>query len=615
VGVILTPVSSREAYTPRIVSAIYEEFELELGKLRVRFAGVPRAELISLFLLALEREEIVSVAYREQIIAERLARMELADDVRELVSHALLWTWKDEEMHAIYIRGAILRDGNFRLRMNAYLHQVTGAVGGWAASVRQHARWRDAPFARFVATVVTFAGTVAGKVPRQVGKGLDYGPFRAFCVVNIDAERTAARCWSRIFELASNDASLPASLLRDFQRIVDDELRHQRLFEIFAAALTDGDRLAEGESAATLAAKIAEVGEAFLPRRMRPRGNTHPLGSGAPVLVRSGPDTRAMLRELIAEIEPRGLRVAIKPTFMLGYSTGDRSLITDPALVDELARALRERGAEDVAVIEGPNIYDHFYANRSVREVAEYLGYRSEHYRVVDASEEQEPHRYTRGLAQSTVARTWRDADLRISFPKMRSHPIELAYLSVANVEWLGGRCDEFLFCERQAQRYTAVMMLLDDFPPQLAFIDAGDSAADGLIGAMGCTHPPAPHRLYAGRDALAVDLVAARHMGVARPHYGSILRAAEDWFGASAAPRVDGIDTPIAGWRGPYDNEVWAFLSAMAYPVYVIGSMRGSMFLPEMDERAFPSLMPAGLLTRIGRGATRRLLGLHHRT
>ncbi|MEA2327545.1 MAG: hypothetical protein QOE68_2504 [Thermoanaerobaculia bacterium] len=604
----------RAAYTHPTVSAIYDEFELELGKLRDRFAGAPRAELICLFLLALEREEIVSVAYREQVIGERLSRMDLGDDVRELISHALLWAWKDEEMHAIYIRGAIFRDGNFRLRTSAYMHQAAGAVGGWAASVRQHARWRDAPFARLVATMVTFAGKVAGKVPREVGKGLDYGPFRAFCVANIDAERTAARCWSRIFELASNDGSMPASLLRDFQRIVDDELRHQRIFEIFAGALTDDDRLADGESASTLAAKIAEVGEAFLPRRMRPRGDAQPLGSGAPVFVRSGADTRRMLRELLDEVQPQGRRVAIKPTFMLGYSTRDRSLITDPGLVDELARALRERGAEDVAVIEGPNIYDHFYAHRSVREVAEYLGYRSDHYRVVDASEEQEAHRYTRGLAQSTVARTWRDADLRISFPKMRSHPIELAYLSVANVEWLGGRCDEFLFCERQAQRYTAVMMLLDDFPPQLAIIDAGDSAADGLFGAMGCTHPKAPHRLYAGRDALAVDLTAARHMGVARPHYGSILRAAQDWFGAAAPPRVDGIDTPIAGWRGPYDNEVWAFLSAMAYPVYVIGSARGSMFLPEMDERAFPPLAPAGVLTRIGRGATRRLLGLHHR-
>jgi uncharacterized protein (DUF362 family) len=596
------------------VSAIYEEFEIELGRLRERFSGAPREELVCLFLLALEREEIVSVAYREQVISERLSRMDIGDDVRELIGHALLWAWKDEEMHAIYIRGAILRDGNLRLRTSAYVHQAAGAVGGWAASVRQHARWRDAPLARLLATMVTVAGTIAGKVPRQVGKGLDYGPFRAFCVANIDAERTAARCWSRIFELASTDDSLPASLLRDFQRIVDDELQHQRIFEIFAAALTDDDRLADAESAASLAAKIAVVGEAFLPRRMRPRGDSQPLGSGGTVFVRSGGDTRRMLRELLGDIQPQGRRVAIKPTFMLGYSTRDHSLITDPALVDELARALREGGAEDVAVIEGPNIYDHFYANRSVREVAEYLGYRSEHYRVVDASEEQEPHRYTRGLAQSTVARTWRDADLRISFPKMRSHPIELAYLSVANVEWLGGRCDQFLFCERQAQRYTAVMMLLDDFPPQLAIIDAGDSAADGLIGAMGCTHPPAPHRLYAGRDALAVDLAAARHMGVTQPHYGSILRAAEDWFGAATEPKVDGIDTPIAGWRGPYDNEVWAFLSAMAYPVYVIGSARGSLFLPEMDEGAFPPLVPAGVLTRIGRAATRRLLGLHHR-
>jgi uncharacterized protein (DUF362 family) len=600
------------------VSAIYEEFERDLARLRERFAAAPRQELIRLFLLALEREEIVSVAYREQVIGERLARMPIGDDVRELMAHALLWAWKDEEMHTIYIRGAILRDGNLRLRAMAYMAQIGGAVGGWAASVRQHARWRDAPLSRLGATLITFAGALAGKVPHSVRKGLDYGPFRTFCESNVDAERTAACCWGRIVELAADDPSLPPLLLRDFRRIVDDEVRHQRIFQIFADALTPEDRLADGESAATIAAKVAEVGEAFLPRRFRPQGVTQPVGSGAKVFVRDGADKRAALRRLLADIGMNvtpGARVAIKPTFMLGYDRRDLSIVTDPELLDELARALREAGAGDVAVIEGPNIYDHFYGGRSVTQVAEYLGLRSEHYRIVDASLEQEPHHYTRGFAQATVARTWRDADLRISFPKMRSHPIELAYLSVANVEWLGGRCDEFLFCERQAQRQTAILMLLDDFPPDLALIDAWDSAADGLMGAMGCTKPPAPRRLYGSRDALAVDLAAARQMHIFQPHAGSILRAAVHWFGEpSATPPVDGPDTPLPRWRGPYDNEIWALMAMLAYPVYVAGSFRGAIFVPEMDEEVFPPLAPEGVLLKAARGFTRRLLGLHHR-
>ena len=120
--------------------AIYEEFERDLELLRTRHASAPRRELTKLFLIALEREEIVSVAYGEQAIAHRLAQMPIDDDVRQVIRHALLWAWKDEEMHAIYIRGAILRSGRALLRATAYARQMAGALGGWAASVQQHAR-------------------------------------------------------------------------------------------------------------------------------------------------------------------------------------------------------------------------------------------------------------------------------------------------------------------------------------------------------------------------------------------------------------------------------------------------------------------------------------------
>ncbi len=66
-----------------------------------------------------------------------------------------------------------------------------------------------------------------------------------------------------------------------------------------------------------------------------------------------------------------------------------------------------------------------------------------------------------------------------------------------------------------------------------------------------------------------------------------------------------------MAGWRGPYHSEFSALLSLLAFPVYVLGSGRGSLFVPEMDEQAFPPLAPAGLFLRLGRGAVRRLLGL----
>src|SRR5436309_7755173 len=297
------------------------------------------------------------------------------------------------------------------------------------------------------------------------------------------------------------------------------------------------------------------------------------------------------------------MRVAVKPTFIFGYHRKDRSPITDPALIEELAGFLRGLGCADVAVVETANIYDRFYSNRTVRDVAAYFGIASPHYRLVDLSEEQVAHVYARGMAQYTVGRTWKEADFRITFGKMRSHPTDMVYLTLGNVEWVGARCDEFLFAERQAQRETVLMMLLNDFPPHFALLDGYDTAADGLVGVMGCPRPPSPKRLYAGADALALDLVVARHLGLKDPRRSPQLQMACQWFGdPTGRIRLIGPDERVRGWHGPYSNELSALLCFFAYPAYSLGSGRGSLFVPDMDEAAFPPLRPPGAGLRLAR-------------
>jgi Domain of unknown function (DUF362) len=279
-----------------------------------------------------------------------------------------------------------------------------------------------------------------------------------------------------------------------------------------------------------------------------------------------------------------------------------------------LACFRRGLGCGDVAVVESTNIYDQFYRNRTVHDVAAYFGYASPHYRLVDLATEQVPHTYGRGLAQYTIGRTWGDADFRISFSKMRSHAVEMVHLTIGNVEWLGARCDEFLFAERQAHRETAVMMLLDDFPPHYALLDGYEVAADGLMGVMGCPNPPSPRRFYAGADALAVDLVAGRHLGLARPNQSRILQAACHWFGdPTERLQVIGVDAPVRGWRSPYHTELTTLLSFFAYPVYQFGPGRGTLLVPEMDERAFPNIHPPGRWVQGTRKLLQILLGLRH--
>ncbi|MFN0056150.1 MAG: DUF362 domain-containing protein [Planctomycetales bacterium] len=613
------------------MGAVFDEFERELSRLGAACQGDPRREALRLFLLALEREELVSIGYRESLMDRRLATMPISDEVRDLIRHVLIWIWKDEEMHTIYIRGALLKLGGVRLRTQALLTQAAGGLGGWASSVMQHSRWRSAPLSRTIAGVMTFAGGLLGKVPADVRQHLQYGPFRRFCAFNIDAEKTAAVCWSRIAELSAQQPDLSADLGRDFYRVAQDEVRHGELFAILEEVLTDEDALAEGVTVEQLVDRIRAVGEEFLPRRFRARRDVdNPIGSGQPVWVSQADDRsdkrqqfRRLLEEspLLSAIRQRGkflgkpvaqLEIAIKPTFMLGYHWKDKSPVTDVELLHDLVAFLHGAGCGPVVVIEGRNIYDRFFHNRTVRAVADYFGITADSFRLADTEEEQVAHHYRRGMAQYTIARSWRDADFRISFPKLRSHPVEMALLSLGNVEWVGGRCDEYLFLERQADRSTAIMMLLDEFPPHFAILDGFENVPDGLVGVMGSSRPRRLGRFYAGCDALAVDTVALRHLGVTSAQVGSILRAAGHWFGHTPGDlEVHGENSPVVGWRGPYANELRSLLAMLAYPVYVLGSGRGALFVPEMDEAAFPPIVPEGWFLKLGRRAVRRLLGL----
>ena len=611
---------------------IYDQFELELASLGRKYARQPRRQMLRLFLLALEREEIVSVGYREELIAARLDKMPISEQEREIIRHALLWIWKDEEMHAIYIRGAIFKIGALSLRARALLRQMAGALGGWATSVRQHVRWSDAPFSRTLATLLTWSGSITGKVPSDVRQHIRYSSFRDFCLFNVDAEKTAWLCWQRLIELTGCQPCMLPSLIDDFRRIKEDEDRHRQIFEILANALNNKDEFVPAETADSLAQKIGAVGESFLPRARRRREDVeNPLGSGGRVRIVQGKtlDEKVLLfRELLDDCLRHQLleraaslnkplaefRVAIKPAFMLGYDRRDQSMITDRELLVELGHFLRDCGCKNVAVVEGRNLYDQFYDNRSVLSVAKYFDISSPDFRVVDLSDEQIPHSYFRGMAQYTVGKTWKDADFRISFAKMKSHPVESVHLTIANLEGVGTRCEQFLFAERQADRETATMMLIDEFPPHFSILDAYEKAADGLVGVMGCTQPPQPLRFYAGKDGLAVDMVASRHMGLNDPRDASTLRAACHWFGdPEATIEIDGPDEPLRDWRSPYYSEFSTMLSFVALPVYVLGSGRGSLFVPEMDHQAFPPLRPESRPLRFGRNGIQNLLGLRH--
>jgi len=600
------------------------EMVAHLASIREQARGSVRRELQALYLLALEREKLAAVGYGGPGIQARVRTLEADDGTRHVVGHALRWAAEDERSHALLLRGLLVREGSLRIAAATLAAGLGGLIAGWAAAVRHHTTFRRAPVSQILARVIVLLGRFAGKVPDTAASALTYQSFASFCRFQVSAERTAVLSWDHIADvhaLGPDGARLSAIA----RRIADDERKHERFLGVLLEAFDDDDQLRAGHDANTLRQALATIDAAFV--RGHERARTRNLvGSGGVVHVREDPAsaraepaaTRALLRAVlqptplgaILAAKP-GARVAIKTTFMTAYDRRDPSSHVDLHVADELACVLRELGASEVDYLEAPNHYDLFFAGRSVGEVARYLGFESERYRVVDIGADQVPFTFRRGTAQDTMSRTWRDADVRLVFAKMRTHPSMLVHLATHAVESLGRRIDELLFHDRQANLESGAMMMLDALPPDLVILDATHHVADGLTGILGDPTPSHPGRIYAACDPLAIDLVAARHMGIRRFPPGHALSVAFHWFDDPATQiAVDGPDTPIPGFNNPHRNDLTVLLSALAYPVYAFTGDRGNLWVPRMDPSAFPLERPETPMERIVRPLLRGIFG-----
>ena len=608
---------------PSTHALMVREIEAHLTQIRDDARGNTRRELTGLYLLALEREELATVGYGGADLQARIARLEASQEVHAVVRHALRWAARDERTHAVLARGMLLRTGQLGVALRSFSADLGGLIAGWAAAVLQHTRKGQAPIARLVARLITWFGGVAGKVPESAKDTLREQTFTEFCAFQVGAEETAAIAWERTAEVLRQTGD--ETLATVATRIGSDERKHVQMLALFLDAFDAHDRLRDGWDRARLAAALFAIDPSFV--RAADRAEQHPIGSGGAVHVQESEGAKRAepeaLRALLeATLEASGFwtqlgaridggRVAIKTTFMMSYDRRDPSPHVDPWLAAELARLLRERGAVDVTYLESPNQYDEIFAHRSVQKVAQYIGFSSEHFRVADTEADQIPHVFKRGLGQDSIARTWAEADVRLVFAKMRTNPSWLVQLCTQNLESLGRRLEEMLFHDRSADLASGLMMLIDAFPPDFALLDATHHVPDGLTGILGDPAPAHPGRMYAARDPLALDWVAARHMGITRLPQGGALSLALDWFDdPTPHTTVVGVDAPIAPFLSPHRNDFTIFLAALAYPVYVFGGDRGNLWVPVMDRQAFPLLRSESVLEGIARPMLRGVFG-----
>lgn len=607
-------------------SLMVREIEEHLERIRLVARGNSRRELTELYLLALEREELATIGYGGDDIRARVRGLDAPEAVRAVILHTLGWAAREERTHAVLARGLLLQAGHIGVALRSFAAEVGGLVAGWSAAVLQHTKPGQAPVSRFVARFVARLGTLLGKVPESARDTLREQTFYEFCAFQQGAEETAAIAWERIAARLEGAPLGPVAT-----RIAHDERNHVRMLGVFLAAFDPADRMTPGWDPERLVAALCAIDPSFVRASARRRlgradgSAAHAVGQGGTVVVREREATRAgnpealraLLRETLVEsglLDPlrpalAGAKVAIKTTFMMSYDRRDPSPHVDLVLAEELAALLRELGAVDVAYLEAPNHFDAMYAHRSVTEVAQYIGLTSPHYRVVDVSTDQVPQPFKRGLGHESISRTWKEADVRIVFAKMRTNPSWLVHLTTQNMESLGRRLEEMLFHERSADLSSGVMMMLDTMPPHLALLDATHHVPDGLTGILGDPSPCHPGRMYAAYDPIALDVVAARHMGLTQLPRHSALPLAIDWFDDPGPhTTVDGPDTRIATLSSPHRNDFTIFLSALAYPVYVFGGDHGNLWVPRMDPLAFPLLRSETVLEGIARPALRAL-------
>lgn len=594
-----------------------------------RYADRPQLERQRLLLLALEREQIVAVAYREEAVAGRVAALDIGEDARDLVRQTLIWTWKDEQLHAEYLRGELLRAPGLFSTAVVYGRQVQGALSGWTSATSNLRDARTTPFRAGAAGILVAAAGLTGQIPPVLRHELRYQTFHRYCQLNIALEASAELAYRRLVEL-SNDPVERGTM----DRIREDEARHTDAFRLLAAALTDDDRLVNPASVDDLVSQMATVSVWFVPARLRPamaETEAEPLApvtdrrprsfaSRQRVAIGSGPDNRHKQAVLEDCLDRAGLgdraagasSAAIRASFMLGYDRRDRSNVNDPEMVDLLARYLRRRGVRDVAVLEAPTVYGNDYAHRSVAEVASYFGFDSPAYRIVDISEDLRPYMYERGFVQHAISGSWLDADLRIVMPKLRTAPTDFAHLSLCTLEGSTGRIDDTVYAGRRVDYRSATMMLLDVAPPDFSVIDGWAPVADGLFGVMGCHRPAGVRLVYAGGDALSVDEVVLGDLGI-DPRRAPIVRMTYHWFGLSpAAVEVDGRRPDLRHeLRGAHASRPVRALGMLSGLVYIYMSNAGRIFVPEFDPSFFPPLRPVGPALRTVQWATQRAFGI----
>jgi uncharacterized protein (DUF362 family) len=230
--------------------------------------------------------------------------------------------------------------------------------------------------------------------------------------------------------------------------------------------------------------------------------------------------------------------VAVKPNLMAASKAEDPpASYTDPQLVEHLVARLRTAGVGDVAIVESR------IGTRTVADVANVVGYTAQGYRIVDLSDEMEPFDYGGVLRHAAAGRTWRDADVRISFAKNKAQWRMFYSGSLANLFGCLPEPDKLAHYSGPGHEPSeCCRTMLDALPVAFGLVDAWDSRAWKRTVHTGA--------VLASASLLALDWVMGEKMEL-DPALNPVVREALYRYGRVPLDRR-GDQSAWQGWRSP---------------------------------------------------------------
>jgi uncharacterized protein (DUF362 family) len=294
--------------------------------------------------------------------------------------------------------------------------------------------------------------------------------------------------------------------------------------------------------------------------------------------------------------------VAIKPNLMIASRyEEDSPVYTDPVLVEDLIRIMRDEGFRRFAVVETENVYNFSYTGRRVGAVAELAGFRGQGYDVVDLAEDAVDLDYGGALGQHRAGRGWLEADYRISFGKNKTNWQCYYTACIKNVFGCLPEWDKMRhYHSGEIEFYQATVLIADKIPVHFGLLDAWTSG-DGLSGHVRDAYPNLTRTFFASDNIYALDWVAGEKMGL-DPLDCFVLKEAHDRWGPIDITRIG----DLSPWQ-PWSNvRPWTVTFAnWVEESYGLTKILSRSMANQMDER-FPPVKKWQWLFGIAQAASR---------